>query len=201
MKLAITILALGLMGASCASKGPKGRYLGGPPENFEGFPSQALEGVVYAKASFEVDQKQLFGADLIKKRGIVPVRLTIQLSGKDQEDYQILLNPERMDPRLYLLDGTPLNPVDPEQVAKGLKDEAGMKIRRSALRGGLIGSEATQGHLYFQLASSEGLAGKGSQVTHTQGGLSRTLDLTHSLLSFNVTDGDTQKPFYVGIQR
>ena len=197
MKRVTTLLALALLATSCASGGASGKDLGGPPRNFEGFPSQSLEGVVYAQAALDLG---VVGSKLLEN-GIVPIQLTVSLSGVGRDDYQVLLKPERMNPRLYLADGTSLRLLSTARVVDGMRDRDAKLIRQKALKGGLVSSDAMHGILFFALTPEKAFATGARTVTHTYNDLSRKLKLTHSLLSFNVTVGDTQQPFYVGIQR
>lgn len=167
---------------------------------FDGFPPQALEGIVYAQALFDGDYEDTFGTDLVT-RGVVPVHVTMQLRGQGQENAQILIKPGRMDARLYLIDGTALPHVTADEVAGALKEKFAREVRQHAFQGGLLGSEPNEGYLFFSLQSEGEFEAQGRAVRHDVDGIQRRLDLTHSLLAFDVMVEDTPKAFYVGIQR
>jgi len=167
---------------------------------FEGFPPQALEGIVYARASFEENHRELFRQDLMR-RGILPVRLSMQLRGEGQDRAQILIKPGRMKARLYLLDGTALRQVHADEAVERLKEKAARRVRANAFKGGLLGPQPTEGFLFFALDPLEPFETKGRKLTHVHGGIGHRFDLTHSLLAFEVTVQDSSQEIHVGIQR
>ena len=194
-------LALFLCLASCASS----KAIVAPgnavaDSGFDGFPAQSLEGIVYAQASFDADYEETFHVDLID-RGILPIHVNMQLRGEGQENAQILVRPGRMGARLYLLDGTVLEHVPADQITPSLKEKAAREVRRLAFQGGLLGSYAREGYLYFALVPEEDFDANGRSLVHTVDGIARSLDVTHSLFAFDVMVEDQATPFYVGIQR
>ena len=166
---------------------------------FDGFPAQSLEGIVYAQAAFDGDYDETFGTDLIE-RGVVPVRVTMQLRGEGQASAQVLIKPGRMRARLYLLDGTALPHVPADRVAAALKEKPARRVRRHAFHGGLLGATPSEGYLFFSLQPQEAFEADGRIVRHADGSVERRLDLAHSLLAFDVMVEDTPQPIYVGIQ-
>jgi len=167
---------------------------------FDGFPAQSLEGIVYAQAAFDGNYEDTFESDLID-RGVVPVRVTMQLRGEGQEKAQIMIKPGRMGARLYLLDGTALAHVPADAVAAALAGKPARRVRELAFQGGLLGSTATEGYLFFSLQPAGDFQTYGRIVRHADGDVVRRLDLAHSLLAFDVMVEDAPRPFYVGIQR
>ena len=167
---------------------------------FEGFPPQALEGIVYAQAAYDEDHAKTFRHDLMRK-GIIPVRLNMQLRGVGQENAQILIKPGRMNARLYLIDGTPLGQVRADDVADRLGERPARLVREHAFQGGLLGSQPTTGYLFFALEPLEEFKSKGRNLTHTQEGVAHRFDLAHSLLAFEVAIQNSSQEIYVGIQR
>ena len=195
----LLIAALGL--AACGSSGAiVVTEVTQTAPTFDGFPAQALEGIVYAQAAFDGDYDETFLTDLVE-RGIVPVRVTMQLRGEGQENAQILIKPGRMGARLYLLDGTALPHVSADQVAASLKEKSARLVRKHAFQGGLLGAMPNEGYLFFSLSPPEDFEAHGRTVLHRDGPIERSLDLAHSLLAFDVMIENTPKPFYVGIQR
>ena len=184
--------------SGCASSSLVVSEVVGSTTAFDGFPAQSLEGILYAQAAFDGDYDETFGTDLIE-RGVVPVRVTMQLRGKGQESAQILIKPGLMGARLYLLDGTALPPVPADRVAAALKEKHARRVRKHAFQGGLLGATPSEGYLFFALQPQEAFEADGRIVRHTDRGVVRRLDLAHSLLAFDVMVEDAPQPIYVGI--
>jgi len=200
MRNLFTLLAL-LLPAGCGS--PGAIVVSGVDDSstyFDGFPAQSLEGIVYSQAAFDNDYEETFDTDLIE-RGVVPIRVTIQLRGEGQERAQILVKPDRMGARLYLLDGTALPHAPADRVAAVLEERTARLVRKHALPGGLLGATPNEGYLFFSLQPEQSFETFGRVVRHHDGEVTRRLDLTHSLLAFDVMVEDAPQPFYVGIQR
>ena len=169
-------------------------------QGFEGFPPQALEGIVYAQAGYDENHKAAFRYDLVRK-GIIPVRLTMQLRGEGQDNAQILIKPGRMKARLYLIDGTALAQVHADEVADRLNERSARLVRERAFKGGLLGSDPTEGYLFFALEPEKAFRAKGRRLTHIHEGITHRFDLAHSLLAFEVANQNSSQEIYVGIQR
>src|SRR5687767_7320402 len=109
-----------LCACSAPSAGDKGSGVSGI--RFDPYPSQSLEGIVYIKARMAREHAEILKVDLLDKRGIVPVAVTLCLRGKDklhdQENAQIRLDAAQANPRLFLQDGTALAPVEVEELVK-----------------------------------------------------------------------------------
>ncbi len=194
------VFALAALTLGCSSL-PEPEYdLGEAPQNFLGFPALSHENMVNAQATFEPEYAEIFDTDLVKRRGVIPVRLQIGLRGEGAEHRNILLNPDQWEITLYLQDGTALRPVDPEELAEMLGKKSAPKVRENKFRTGFLGTEGTSGFVYFQLSPKDEFTVRDRSLIHEKGDTSRGVDLYHSLVGFNVTIDDELHPFYVGIK-
>lgn len=191
---------IGLSLASCASTGDETFYLGGPPAEFLSYPAQNLEGIVYAKAKYPFNQESIFDVDLVEEIGVIPVQLEVRLQGKATDEAQILLDPNRMNLRLYLQDGVALPQVDVEEVVAELNKSKRDKVLLSKFEGGLLTTESIEGYVFFAMRPKDQFRVEGGQVVHASGRVSRSLEIDRSLLAFNVTIDDLVRPFFVGIR-
>lgn len=190
-----------LLGLACSSPPERVEDLGPAPQNVLGFPSISHEDMVNAKGSFDPQHAEIFGEDLVRKEGVVPVRLEVGLRGEGAEDRAILLNPDQWELTLYLQDGTALRQIDAEALAERLgKRKSAQKVRDNKFETGFLHTEETVGFVFFELGSKLEFAVKGREVTHDQGDTRRGLDLYESLVAFRVTIEDEPRPFYVGIK-
>jgi hypothetical protein len=191
--------ALALL-AACSSSSGALRRAGQPPASFNGFPSQAVSDIVIAEAKLYTNHADLFEGDLLGE-GILPVALKIGLRGQGQDEAQVRISPDDMDLRLYLPDGTALNPVPYARVASDDEDMAKEVTRRALKPTWLVNWDATQeGFLFFALKPERDFKVQRDRVLHDQNGVERVLDLSKSLLAFKVTRADRLEPFFVGVQ-
>jgi len=197
----VVLACLPLLLASCAGSGAKGEFISPKAPGFEGFPAQTLENIVYAQAHLPADHKRIFGVDLIDKEDIIPIALTVQLRGEDMDRAQILLSAERMNLVLYLPDGTALRHVTAGDVAGSLKDKHAERVMSRIFRPGLLGPEPTEGFVFFRIAPRKEFRVQGTNLMHTKNGVARPMNMSGSLLTFNVTMGDHIEPFFVGLKR
>ena len=198
---ALSVAALALCTA-CASGGVAEGGFRAPPKSFNGYPSQALADIVFAEARLYTDHADIFKRDLLKRHGIVPVALRVGLRGQGQETARIRIAPDDMDLRLYLQDGTILAPVPYERVAK-LDERSSERVTREALKPSLLVTweDSPQGFVFFQLRDRDHFEIDGTTIVNRNDRLARTLDLSKSLLSFEVATEDRRIPFFVGLQR
>lgn len=194
-------LALGWT-SGCASSGPEGVELGPAPRAFAGFPPQMSQDAIYASARFDADATRTFGGvDLIEHDGVLPVKLTFRLRGEDVSSKVVMVEPGRIDLRLYLPDGTALVPADPGRIAEGLRDNNAALVRKNQLTGGLLTeTEDHSGYVFFALAPRQNFKVNGRQVRHVSGNIEHQLDLSHSLVAFNLSVGGESRALYVGLQ-
>ena len=203
----VSILGSGLLLLTgCGAPSAEGvRYADPPP--FEGFPYSATgsleEGkiIVYAEAQLVVNAERELGEDLVEERGVLPIKLSIQLKGEGQQTLPVSLDRDRWNMRLYLPDGQVLHPVPVDQVERGLKREARERIRRAHFEAILLGSTASEGYLFFALQPRGELLVRGAGVIRDSGGIAKPMRIADSLLAFNVTVEDKVHPFYLGLRR
>lgn len=183
-------------GGACASEPELLRYC--DPPDFDGFPSSGSEGIVYVEARLDPSHASDLGTDLLA-RSIVPVKLSLQLRGKGAEERIIRLEPDRWDMRLYLPDGTVVAGVSAEKAARGLDEDDAPAVQKRAFQPTLIGTQPSEGYLYFALDPKR-FRVDGRACTHREQKFTRPLRLADSLLAFNLTDGDSVVPCFVGIR-
>jgi hypothetical protein len=196
------LVMVGALLASCASSGPTGSDLGGPPENFLAYPALSSEGIVNTKAEYAYpsDQKDAFRTILLEEVSIIPVRLTVSLGGMGAEDAQIRLTTESMNLRLYLQDGTSFPQVDLDTFQEDLDDDELTSVRRNKFNSGHLSKEETSGFVFFAIPPGDSFEITGNQLVHSQKGITRRLDIDRSLLAFDIIIDDHPQPFFVGIR-
>lgn len=198
------LLVLALLLAGCGSSGVQGEDFGGPPTALSGFPPQSIEGIVYAQARY-ADHARELGVDLLSSDGIIPIKLKVLLRGSGQQEAQIYLNPERMNLRMYLPDGTILRSLSTDDVVSQVsREKVAQVIRDSAFRGDLLSTTGIEGYVFFRLRPRDEFEVDGRRLRHASRGVTHSMDLTDSLIAFDLsveTGGNLLQPFYVGIQR
>jgi hypothetical protein len=172
------------------------------PEAAVRFPADSWQDIVYTAAGFNQDHRREFGVDLVKKRGVVPVHLSIELRGENMDSARVQLNSDRMNLRLFLPDGTSLLPVSGDEVAATLHAGESARVRAKRFRGdeGLLSSDPTRGYVFFKLAPEEEFVIEGKDIFHIKHGVAKPLDLTRSLVAFNVIIENEPYPIYVGLK-
>lgn len=191
-----------LLLAGCASTpAPWAGPLDEPPRDFQGYPPQVLDGIVYASARFVPDYADIFGFDLVRKANVLPVAVTVVLRGPNQDQAQVMLKPEQWNPQLYLQDGTALSAMSVQEVVDVTPERLAGTVRDKALRGGLLSPKSEEQYLFFRLDPDAGLEVDGWRVRSEHEDVVRELDLAASLLAFQVTIDGAPVPFYLGIQR
>jgi hypothetical protein len=217
MNVRTIALVLALACAACSSNASKGEGFP-PPAASQGFPRSASDEGVYAEASYELLDRDVFDVDLAKA-GIIPVYLKIQLRGEGMSTKIIRLDEDRWDMRLYLQDGTVLSAIDPGDFAperaasrsatSNRRARAGagapasdgpLDLRGHALEPTLLGEQATEGYVFFKLAPAGNFRADGGTVYHMRADGIRPLRVSDSLVAFNVSIEDAVRPFYVGIR-
>ncbi|MEO6709273.1 MAG: hypothetical protein ABI054_11490, partial [Planctomycetota bacterium] len=113
MKSSLLVLAIAVscvLFPACASEGgiPSEGAIASPPSTGNGFAPNTQVEIVVARARFVEDYKKLFGEDLIEDYGVIPIAIKLGLKGVGSEHETIYANPQQMDFRLYLEDGTAL---------------------------------------------------------------------------------------------
>jgi len=179
-----------------------------PPRFFEGFPRgtlQEMPGVgasVYAEASFQRRHAETLGLDLTEK-GLLPIQLQIGLRGREQESAPVRLDPDQMDMRFYLPDGTVLPSVWADVAAKLTgNDRLRDKVRRQSLEPGVLPKYENASNalfVYFQLPKKAVV--EDQVLTLQSGKYGQAVDVSKGLLTFNVMFENKLKQFYVGVGR
>ncbi|HUR29028.1 MAG TPA: hypothetical protein VM509_12635, partial [Planctomycetota bacterium] len=155
-----------------------------------------------AEARYVPGQKQTFGVDLLDEAQVVAVFVKIGLPSKSGDEQDVQLTPEQMEFRLHLQDGTVAEAVPPESVFKG-KEQVVAKIADKALQHGFLklSGGVKEGFVYFKLRPKDGFEIDGNTVVHVVGDVKREIDLSRSLLSFQLTRGGKATPFFIGVAR
>ena len=193
---------VGVVLCACGSTGPSGKtFARSAPAGDVGFPSQTSEGAVYAEARFREDHRGDLGLDLIKQRRIMPVELMVQLAPGEAGSRTVTIKGEQMSPRLYLQDGTALDPVDPERVIDTVRKRDREQVREQVFRAGILSLRPTKGYLFFELPEPREFAAEGYEARRASGEALRLLRLDSSVLAFDVSDQDERFTMYVGVQR
>lgn len=203
LRIALVLTALVLAG--CASSSAPLATVGSdplehPPRGFRGFPPQSLHGIVFASAHMAPDHEDVFEFNFERKADILPIAVTVLLRGQGQDEAQVLLNPERWNPQLFLEDGTALRALSVDEVIEAAPERVAARIRQKAMRGGLVSARAEERYLFFRLSPGENLQLDDQRVHHMVEGGTRVLELGDSLLAMQVTVEGELIPFYLGIQ-
>lgn len=162
--------------------------------DFPGFPSQAKSGVVWAEGTFYANHADALGTDLLR-RGVLPVALRIGRRADDGQAYRLASD---FDPHLYLEDGTPLDWIAPgtgEWAERQLAD----RVAELGLRAGLVEDwdRTRPSFLFFRLPGGARVDG-GSVLVRSHGHY-RSLELAHSLLTFELTGDRGAETVHVGL--
>src|SRR5690242_17895943 len=127
----LLLCSLAALSAACASSEgevPKEGAIEKPRAQNGFVPNAQIPGWVIAQARYETDFKvtrsdgRIVQIDLLDKANAIPIWLKIGDRSRAQDEIDVELTPEQMDFHLTLPDGTVLDAVPPESVAKGEKD-------------------------------------------------------------------------------
>jgi hypothetical protein len=195
------LLSAILLCASCAGTpllddDPLGR-----PAQTRGFPSQKLDGLLFAAARWDALHDEVFGIDLVQAADVLPIAVTACLRGEGQDKARAWLNPERMAPEFFLADGTALRALTVDEVAARVPERYGARLRKLALGTGLLSARADEGWLFFELAPRGSFDVGERTIAHSKDGRSSTLDLRASLVAFQVTLDGGEQALCVGVGR
>ena len=202
-------LPLALVALSACGGGPKVRETYGPsPRSFDGFPAESWteaangQAFVNVEASFVGNHKRMLGADLMKK-DILPIRLTLGLRGTQMSNAQIRLDSDQMNMRMYLADGTVLVPASAEEVEKAAGKKYRDKVIGHSLEAGVLQeygiAKEKEEFIYFKLQLKD-LQLRGTELSFGDGNQTKFVDLTNSLLAFNVMIENKLEAFSVGVK-
>lgn len=178
--------------ASCGSSSPnRGELVFSEPVSaFPGFADSSLQaGVFYAQCAYENDTKSELGVDVAEEAGVVPIFLRITLSGEIADDVTIELKTDRMDPHLYLEDGTVMKHVPALEIAQRVPKKFRASVEDTAFSPRLMRgrNDEISGYLYFEAPGSVRIDGASAFATDVAGGL-HALSVRRSLLAFEYLD-------------
>ena len=165
-----------------------------------GFPSQAQDGGVYARAVFEANSERRLGVDMVEEAGVLPIFLQVRKESRlDQKT--IILSDELLAPRLFLPDGTVLYAQTLDHILGKLDPKAADRVLRNSFRGDILGFDVPiEGYLYFALGPEEEIILNGSIFTHVDGDVQRGMRVSGSLLTFTVAIDGRSRPLYIGLR-
>ncbi len=194
-------LAAGLLAfaTSCSSSGALAEEgeLSKPPASGNGYLASVDAGSVAAEARFYTKHAELFGDDLIDEEGVIPIAVKVVLLGERDK----VRCPDQRAFRLYLEDGTALPPIACDEIAKDDR-ELNDRVASVALESGLVrGDGEVERFVYFKLRPADDFEVDGTEIVHRAGGVTRTLDLTRSLLAFLIDRNGANVPIRVGVGR
>ncbi len=200
--LAVAVSCLACFGCASGGEMPKEASLAKPPASSKGFAPNTTVEIVVARARFVEDYEKLFGEDLIDDYGVIPIAIKLGLKGKDSEHETIYADPEQMDFRLYLEDGSALEAVGTAKVA-GSDDDLEKKLNAHALSADDLPKFDAAGdkYVFFRLAPRKQFEFSSGRLTHQVGHISRSLAIDRSLMSFKITRAGKALPFFIGISR
>ena len=181
---------------------PKGGTIGKPTAS-NGFVSNAqVPGLVIAEARWSPGQK-FDGLDVLDEEQLIAVFVKIGLPSKSADEQDVQLTPEQMEFRLQLQDGTVLDAISPESAVKGDEKLTTALVDKALQHGFLkLSGGVKEGFVYFKLRPKDDFEVDGRDVVHVAGGgVRRELDLSRSLLSFQLTRGGQSTPFFIGVAR
>ena len=203
VRLLCVLLTASLAGACGGGSNVKAQT--DAPISFPGFPPTSWKGMdgvdasVYAEARFVLNHSKVLGTDLTKE-GVLPVRLTLGLRGKDQDSAPIRLDPDQVDMRLYLPNGTVLTPISAAKAAK-LAGSRRDKVRRLAMEAGMLPKyeDARDAPLFVFFGLPKKYHIDGNFLTLESGKYGQVVNVSKGLLTFNVMFENKLQPFYVGV--
>ncbi|MCE9594204.1 MAG: hypothetical protein K8S98_08420 [Planctomycetes bacterium] len=167
----------------------------------QGFPSQKLDGLIFAAARWDAQHDEVFGLDLVRAADVLPIAVTACLRGDGQDRARAWLNPERMAPELFLADGTALAALTADEVTARVPERYGARLKKLALGTGLMTAHADEGWLFFELAPRGAFDVGERTIAHTSGERTSELDLRASLVAFQVTLDGREQSVCVGVGR
>jgi hypothetical protein len=206
--LCVSMLAVAL--PSCAASGgevPKEGAIDKPRASNGFVPNAQVAGWVLAEARYETDFKvtrrdgRVVPIDLLDKTRVVQIWLKLGDRSRAQDELDVELTPEQMEFRLTLPDGSVLDAIPAEAVAKDDKEITTAALARALQPGFLkLSGGMKEGSVYFKVPKS-GFEVDGKKLVHAVDGIEREIDLSRSLLSFKLRRGGLATPFYIGVAR
>ena len=185
-----------LLGAACAT--PERKFVSrdhiiASPVGFPSYPLESSDHRIWIEATIEVGFSETLGRSF-SDSGVLPVAVTIGTLKKERE--QLHLNPEVLNARLYLQDGTTLFWASPRamQSQKKVLQEA---VRKHGLRFTLLKpwETADTGYLFF---GTEGTRISENYVLVSRGDFFREVNMQNALLELYVSTPDGPRVVRVG---
>lgn len=161
-----------------------------PVRRFPAFPERLVSGNVEIEAAFLLDHAAVFGGDLPTDADVLPVSLSL-LSSAAAPTVPL----ESM--RLVLPDGSQLNALDPARIRTTL-DKVSTRARAHAL-GAQPGALLGESFVYFALVPRGDLHLNGSELRRRTGIFVRSLDLSRSLIVFELHGDGPPRRVSVGV--
>ena len=196
LRLGIGLAILGLLpttGLTSGCAGPAQHPILGEPEGHPGFPSETFVEEVWAEARFVGNHARVLGQDLSEDFGLVPVAL--RLGHRTDSPAGSWLDPESIDPVLFLQDGTPLAWVPPEDL-----EQSDDRIAANTLPMTLLPTwgETRGGFLFFSAAAA-GVRLRGRNALVVKEHINLELDLLGSVLAFTISTPSGPRRVYLGL--
>ncbi len=207
-KIRPSTLVLCILLGACSSA-PSAAKTHGPPPEFRGsFPARAElsrshgQVVVVAEASYVGRHERMLGAELTQF-GILPVRLSLGLTGKHLQQTHIQLDAKSWNLRLVLPDGSLLRPVSEADLEGTYASSARAKMEEHSLRSGplldLRIAREKELFVYFKLPET-GWSFQGDRLLFQSSDQKEQFKLAHALLAFDVQENGQPLSIRVGLQ-
>lgn len=170
-----------------------------PPASgvFEGHPWAVAQGDLRVEARYYVDQARIFGGDLAVDHRLLPVALRVGRAGDAQAG--LALVPDDMQLTLHLADGTALGRVPPEST--DVRRRRLERLLAEGFDGGVLEpwEEAEEGFVYFALPEHVHVDSSSLRAVERVADGTRSLDLSDSLLTFEIVDARGPRTVAVGL--
>lgn len=165
---------------------------------FPAAPAQNVAGSIAIEARYYLDHKRVFGVDLPREAGVVP--LALKLGQVDGSQGQLRFDPREAAPRLYLTDGTVLALRAPESMNTKFKIVNDRAVTR-ALDARVLPpwSAASDAYLYFEWGPEAELFMRRGELLRRVGESSRTVGLAGAILGLEVEVDGQKRTVHVGL--
>jgi hypothetical protein len=164
---------------------------------FEGHPSAVVRGGLQVEARYYVDQARIFGGDLAEDHRLLPIALRVGRA--EGAPAGATLDPDDMQLTLHLADGTSLGRVPPESA--DVRRRRLERLLDEGFGGGVLApwESSAEGFVYFALPERLRMDSSSLRVVERAGDATRSLDLSASLLTFEVVGDEGPLTVAVGI--
>lgn len=164
---------------------------------FEGHPASVVRGGMLVEARYYVDQARIFGGDLAEDHRLLPIALRVGRAEGAAPGWA--LDPDDMQLTLHLADGTSLGRVPPESA--DVRRRRLERLLAEGFGGGVLApwDRTEEGFVYFALPESMRMDSSSLRVVERRGDQTRSLDLSASLLTFEVVGDEGPLTIAVGV--